>query len=197
MIHAISFDVNNQRTMKLVQRQHNGTTLIMVEDASGNCESINDKENVIHVNKKISYAYGGSVPRLENHLKSKNGLRDVPLLPALAAALPRNKVGLIFPGKGGGFMTEGELNQKWKEYCRAVELNKLTILDKKHTQESFPITPHCLRHSFATICYEAGLDARQAAKILGDTPQEVDGIYTHLREQHSTSVPEKLAVCLG
>lgn len=47
MVNTISFDVNNQRTMKLVQRQHDGTTLIMVEDASGNHESINDNEALI------------------------------------------------------------------------------------------------------------------------------------------------------
>lgn len=47
MVNTISFDVNNQRTMKLVQRQHDGTTLIIVEDASGNHESINDNEALI------------------------------------------------------------------------------------------------------------------------------------------------------
>ena len=47
MVNTISFDVNNQRKMKLVQRQHDGTTLIIVEDAKGNHESINDSEALI------------------------------------------------------------------------------------------------------------------------------------------------------
>lgn len=47
MVNTISFDVNNQRKMKLVQRQHDGTTLIIVEDAKGNHESINDNEALI------------------------------------------------------------------------------------------------------------------------------------------------------
>lgn len=47
MVNTISFDVNNQRTMKLVQRQHDGTTLIIVEDTSGNHESINDNEAIV------------------------------------------------------------------------------------------------------------------------------------------------------
>lgn len=47
MVNTISFNVNNQRTMKLIQRQHDGTTLIIVEDASGNRESINDNEALV------------------------------------------------------------------------------------------------------------------------------------------------------
>lgn len=47
MINTISFDVNNQRTMKLVQRHHDGSTLIIVEDASGRDESIDDNEAFI------------------------------------------------------------------------------------------------------------------------------------------------------
>ena len=64
---------------------------------------IDRKAGVIHVTKKLSYACG-QFPKLEDHLKSQNGRRDIPLLPPLAAALPKNRVGLIFPGEDGGFM---------------------------------------------------------------------------------------------
>lgn len=162
-----------------------------------NYSDVDRKAGVIHVTKKISFALGGSAPRLENHLKSENGARDVPLLTALAAALPKDKVGLIFPGEDGGFMTTTELIRNWREYCRAVELNKLTVIDEKHIKETFPITPHCLRHSYATICYEAGLDSRQAAKFLGDTVQTLEGVYTHLRKTHSETAAEKLEKCMS
>lgn len=46
-MNTISFEVNNGRTMKLVQRQHDGATLIIVEDAAGNHESISDNEAFI------------------------------------------------------------------------------------------------------------------------------------------------------
>ena len=46
-MNKISFDVNNGRTLKLLQREHDGKTLIVVEDASGNHESINDNEAFI------------------------------------------------------------------------------------------------------------------------------------------------------
>lgn len=47
MANTISFDVNNQRTMKLVQRQHDGQTLLMIEGPDGTHESIDDTEAFI------------------------------------------------------------------------------------------------------------------------------------------------------
>lgn len=44
---TITFDVNNGRKMKLIQRQHDGKTLIVVEDESGGHENINDSEAFI------------------------------------------------------------------------------------------------------------------------------------------------------
>ena len=152
-----------------------------------------DRENgTIRVEKKLNYTYGNR-PHMDYFTKSANGERKVPLLPPLAEALPRDRVGLIFPGKDGGFMPEGELWRNWWHYCRAVGLVEVTRYDNGDTEETFPITPHCLRHSFATICYEAGLDIRQAAEICGDTPEVLEKVYTHLRESRKATGAEKLA----
>lgn len=151
---------------------------------------IDRKAGVIHINKKVSYATGN--PVLEDFLKSENGLRDVPLLPPLADALPRNRLGLIFPGKDGGLMKASEITTNWRNYCRDIGLNEIQYDEKGNPIETFPITPHCFRHSFATICYEAGLDPRQAAQILGDTPEVLEGVYTHLRDGRRQTAAEKL-----
>lgn len=127
---------------------------------------IDRKAGVIHVTKKLSYATG-QVPVLEDHLKSENGRRDIPLLPPLAAALPRNRAGLIFPGEDGGFMRSSEITKNWRRYCRDAGLFAAERASNGETVETFHITPHCFRHSMATICYEAGLDPRQTARILG------------------------------
>ena len=152
---------------------------------------IDRKAGVIHVTKKLNYAYG-TTPTLENHLKSENGRRDIPLLQPLADALPRTRAGLIFPGKGGGFMKQGEVAKNWRRYCQDVGLNEITQTSDGKTHETFPITPHCFRHSFATICYEAGLDPRQAAEILGDTPEVLENVYTHLRQEHKATAAQLL-----
>ena len=46
-MNTISFNINNGRTMKLIQRQHDGKTLIVIEDSKGNHESIDDAEAFI------------------------------------------------------------------------------------------------------------------------------------------------------
>ena len=155
-------------------------------------KDIDRKAGVIRITKKLSWAKNGQNPELQNFLKSENGKREIPLLPQLAAALPRNRIGLIFPGKDGGYMKASEIQTNWKAYCRDVGLNEWVYDDNGKLVETFPITPHCFRHSFATICYEAGLDAREAAVILGDTPEVVEKVYTHLRKKKSTSAADKL-----
>lgn len=155
-------------------------------------KDIDRKAGVIHVTKKLSYACG-QYPKLEDHLKSENGRRDIPLLPPLAEVLPKSRIGLVFPGKDGGYMRASEITKNWRAYCRDVGLNEFQQADDGELLETFPITPHCFRHSFATICYEAGLDPRQAAQILGDTPEVLEGVYTHLREGRRQTAAEKLA----
>lgn len=157
---------------------------------------IDRKAGVIHVNKKLSYA-AGQFPKLEASLKSKNGLRDIPLLPPLAAALPKNRVGLVFPGEDGGFMRASEIQRNWRAYCRDIGLNEIQRTDSGKLVETFPITPHCFRHSFATICYEAGLDPRQAAGILGDTPEVLESVYTHLRDSRKRTAADLLLSHFG
>ena len=105
---------------------------------------IDRKAGVIHVTKKLSYACG-QFPALEDHLKSQNGRRDIPLLPPLAAALPKNRVGLVFPGEDGGFMRASEITKNWRAYCRDIGLNEFQRTDDGKMLETFPITPHCFQ----------------------------------------------------
>lgn len=157
---------------------------------------IDRQKGVIHINKKLNYAYG-ETPRLEGWTKTENGMRDVPLLKPLADAIPDYHVGLLFPGKDGGYMRKGEIRRTWQRYCREAGLAETVTTDAGETVTKYPITPHCFRHSFATICYEAGLDVRQAAKIFGDTPEVLDEVYTHLREDCQRSAADKLTAYFG
>lgn len=156
---------------------------------------IDRKAGVIRVSKKLSYA-NGQRPTMETHLKSENGKREIPLLPPLADAIPRDRVGLLFPGADGGFMKASEIQTMWKGFCRDVGLNEFVQDSTGALTETFPITPHCFRHSFATICYEAGLDPRQAAQILGDTPEVLGKVYTHLRDDRKQTAAEMLTAHL-
>lgn len=46
-MNTISFEINNQRRMELLQREHDGHTLLIIKDAEGNHESIPDEEAFI------------------------------------------------------------------------------------------------------------------------------------------------------
>lgn len=154
-----------------------------------NFEDIDTKNNVIHVTKKVSYVCG-SRPQLDNFLKSKNGRRDIPLLPPLASVLPKDHIGLIFHRKDGGYLTMDDVRKAWSIFCQdaGIDPSATTAEDP----DALPLTPHCCRHSFATLCYEVGLDPRQAAGIIGDTTDVLDHVYTHLRGQHKQTAADKL-----
>lgn len=46
-MNTISFEINNQRTMQLVQRTHDGSTLIIIKDRKDHHEPIPDAEAFI------------------------------------------------------------------------------------------------------------------------------------------------------
>ena len=51
------------------------------------------------------------------------------------------------------------------------------------------ITPHCLRHSYATHLIEAGVDLLEVQKILGHHSVITTSRYTHLTEQRKRASP--------
>ena len=132
-----------------------------------NWSDVDRRAGVIHVNKKLSWA-GRNQPVLENDLKNHKP-HDVPLFDALQRVLPTNRVGAIFTNEDGKYLSASELSRIWKNYARDVGLDG--------------VTPHCFRHSFATICFEAGVDIASAASFLGDTEAVVANVYTELRKE--------------
>lgn len=148
-----------------------------------NWQDVDLKAGVIHVNKKLNYS-AGNTPFLENKLKSQNGLRDIPLLDDLRAALPHEKmIGKVFTDKNGEYLTAYKLEKRWSAYCQNVGIGKA------HR--------HSFRHSFATLLYEAGLDIKSAAAIVGDTEKVTSGIYQELRKRHSATSADKVNAYLA
>ena len=81
-------------------------------------------------------------------------------------------------------MRASEITKNWRAYCRDIGLNEIQRTDDGKLVETFPITPHCFRHSFATICFESGIDARSAAAFLGDSVSVMERVYVELRNSH-------------
>ena len=150
-------------------------------------QDIDRKRGVIRINKKVNYD-NANVPRLEDFTKSENGMREVPLMKPLADVLPKNRIGLVFPSPTTGkHLTAYEVQKYWKQYCRDIGLREIVKDDSGKETEVFPVTPHCFRHSFATICFEAGIDARSAVDFLGDSVQVMEKVYVELRKTHKNN----------
>lgn len=129
---------------------------------------IDFENNTIHIQRNIIFQNNQAV--IKNHLKTKSGMRTIPLLSPLRAALQerRKKSVYIFSNDDGTLLSETQFNHRMHAY-------------KKATGAEF--TPHQLRHEYATILYEAGVDEGAAQKIMGHADiRTTQNIYTHIRQ---------------
>ena len=140
-------------------------------------EDIDRKAKTITIARKVSYV---GTPVIEDHTKTEAGMRIIPLLSPLESVLPKDRLGLIFHDGKGGPMGKREILAEWKAFVTGCGLP-----DK--------ITPHWLRHSFATICFDAGLDPKSTASIMGHADEKITmQIYTHLTKTREQLNAEKL-----
>ena len=118
--------------------------------------------------------------------KTKTSIRKIPipmlLLSALKASLPYATSEFICPNPNtGGIFTPSSWGKSWKDYLD--HLNKC-YLNKQNKASLFCFTPQILRHTYATILFNAGVDVLSAAKFLGHSnPETTMKIYTHLQKE--------------
>lgn len=86
-------------------------------------------------------------------------------------------------GQQGGAYSSSSVRNILKQSCRRAGLRKR-------------ITPHTLRHSYATHLLENGVDLRYIQELLGHAKPETTMIYTHVAKKDLLSIRSPLDVTL-
>lgn len=158
--------------------------------------------NLIHVNKTL-YHYIDRINRLGttvviNSPKTKASIRDVPMLPKVRDALIVQKelhlksndiingyTDFVFVSRNGTVLRNFDINKTLRRIVNGINEEEKKRAEKEGRKpvvfEKF--SPHCMRHTFATRCYEKGVREKVTQKILGhNSLQMTMQVYTHTTE---------------
>lgn len=133
-------------------------------DTSGDfvrCLGKGSKERLIPIYRRAALAVAEYVGEVRPHLVRNNDEKA------------------LFLNRRGDRLTRQGLWQILKGYAKSAEL----------TAEG--VTPHTLRHSFATHMLSGGADLRSVQELLGHANISTTQVYTHLTSEHVRSTYEK------
>lgn len=126
-------------------------------------------------------AKGEIVVRGDPETGTKNwSIRRVPMIPEMRQLLERLKAERPDANLGDSVMHVRECQKAMDRAAKEVEMER--------------ITHHDLRHLFATLCIESGVDIPTVSRWLGhkDGGALAMKVYGHLRDQHSVEMAQKV-----
>jgi integrase len=142
----------------------------------------------IHVSQSLSF------PQNKGELKapkSEAGTRTVPIptvfLPTIAAVCSHRAAHeILFPKTDGTHATKQTCLCWWKSFVRACHIAAGAVTYRREIKSSpfgMEITPHYLRHTYATDLYAAGVDEKARKFFLGHSSNDVTDIYTKMSDK--------------
>ncbi len=134
--------------------------------------------------------------------KTSSGFRTVSIPQKLVDYLKgiERKSIYVISTADGRMMTSAAWKSMWDSYMIAMsQAHGNNLINRKlHDPRGIPIvtkifTPHCLRHTFCTIMYEAGIDVMTAKEQMGHSDVKTTlSIYTHLDKAYKARNISKL-----
>jgi len=121
---------------------------------------------------------------LRNYMKTDAGTRTVALPYDLCEALreerQKAKSVFVFTSPSGVPYYAGTFNHFWKNVHNHFGPNAKQTARTKGVVTDTLVTPHVLRHTFATRCFESGLDIKEVQYLMGHADPAITlKIYTH------------------
>ncbi|MEG1863479.1 MAG: site-specific integrase [Oscillospiraceae bacterium] len=142
-------------------------------------KDIDFESKLISISKSVYYE--GNTPHIKSP-KTEAGNRQVILLDCLAEKLPKKSKAndYLFSSDGGKTpLANKRCAVNWKHYVEDSNLDW--------------ITPHQLRHTYATILYNAGIDVKSAQDLMGHADiSTTQNIYTHISKSRKQFTADKL-----
>ena len=126
---------------------------------------------------------------LREYMKTDAGTRTIPLPEDLCVALKeeRSKTNsmFVFHRPDGRQYTARSFYQFWGNNVETRFGPKAKQTERtRGVITNTEVTPHVLRHTYATRCFEAGMDIKEVQYLMGHaTPQITLEIYTHYCEE--------------
>lgn len=157
-------------------------------------DDIDFKQRQISVEKAVRFEC--NQPKVKNP-KTQAGKRQVPIPDFLLEIFQAQKEkGIICPSAEGKIMSETAYRRAWQSYLHFLNLEaggKDASRCRPKVQAIENITAHMLRHTYASMLYNAGVDVKSAQQFLGHASLEMTlAVYTHLSKYKENKSIEAL-----
>lgn len=180
-------------------------------------DDIDFKKREISINKTLVYIKDLQTKKYcfkYQTPKTKNSIRVVPMQESVYKALKHQRIqlkeiqlaskewtplegfeNLVFVGKNGKPITEHsfQVSLDWIEKAINKDRRKTAEKNKTNFEPIRHFYPHAFRHTFATRCFEAGIDAKVVQGFLGHYSIAITlDLYTHVTNDKAKSEMDKL-----